>query len=46
LFVFLRVIGLLLRSEAPGLAFSVKRTAASHQSLQESPMPLVFCDSV
>ena len=42
MFAFTRVIGLFLRSEAPGLVFSVKRTAASHQSLQKSPTTRVF----
>jgi hypothetical protein len=40
LFTSLRVIGLFLRSEAPGLVFS----AASHQSLQKNPTTLVFLD--
>jgi len=57
LFTFLRVRGLFLRSEAPGLVFSATYlwgssapsafsacggAAASHQSLQKSPMTLVY----
>jgi hypothetical protein len=42
LLAFPRVMGLFLRSEAPGLVFSEEKTAASHQSLQKSPTARVF----